>query len=258
MASEKRIRNQFSVGSLAAAIGRRREYPTAIGFAIAPLRTRTGNRAWHGIDPDRMSWEKLGGEGVVIPSIDAGDEVPTLPPSPLSLWEFGYIDKDAEIMRPTLTIDPALNVSTGNTQEADDSASRVPTGTATDAPRIDGLDGTPPILLALLELSRSKDRHSLAVLQAAQQSQGQAWEKLMGLMDSYDEMQKQTATQRDDAIKQLRDVVAVNADLGNQLAEARENAQLHITIRELFSGKPELLVDSLKGLAIAVIEKIKS
>lgn len=285
MAKGEKRSNQSIVGSLADAIGRREHFQEAVAFSVAPLKVRSGARSWHGINSKTNRWEKEASEGTAFPNVDEGDEVPQLPPSPIGLWEFCFIDKAGEILRPTITIDPTYNV--GSTAAADQDEPAPERGTADrpsadrggadrggadrgaadpategsgQAPRVDPSDpqAAGSMLAVMLELVRQKDRHALLVLQAAQTNQQSAWDKLVGLVEIHEGMHARNEALRDQAIAQLREAVAANADLSNRLIEAQQDGQLHLTIRELFSGKPELLVTSFRELLIGVMDKLKS
>ena len=285
MAKGEKRSNQNIAGSLAEAIGRREHFQEAVAFSVAPLKVRSGARSWHGINSKTNRWEKEASEGTAFPNVDEGDEVPQLPPSPIGLWEFCFIDKAGEILRPTITIDPTYNV--GSTAAADQdeptperggadranadrggadrgAAERGAADPASEgsgqAPRLDPSDpqAAGSMLAVMLELVRQKDRHSLLVLQAAQTNQQSAWDKLVGLVEIHEGMHARNEALRDQAIAQLREAVAANADLSNRLIEAQQDGQLHLTIRELFSGKPELLVTSFRELLIGVMDKLKS
>jgi hypothetical protein len=257
MAQKEKRPNQNTVGSLADAISRRDHFPDAIAYSIAPLKVRSGARSWHGVNRHTNKWEKEHSDGVAFPDVDQGDEVPQLPPSPINTWEFCFIDRNGEIIRPTLTIDPSYNVGNGASQETDDSGgeSRIP-----PAPRVDA--GEPASLGAMMtmimEISRQKDRHALAVLQATQINQQAAWDKLVGLVQIHEGMHARNEALRDQAIAQLKATVETNAELSNKLMEAQQEGQLHVTIRELFAGKPELLVSSFRELFIGLVEKLKT
>lgn len=258
MAEKEKRSIKNCVGSLADAIGRRDQYQDAVAFSVAPLKVRSGARSWHGINRQSNKWEKEASEGVAFPDVDDGDEVPQLPPSPINTWEFCFIDKSGEILRPTITIDPSYNVGNTAAQEADDSpADRNPQHAP---PRVDPADPSSfgPLVTMLLELTRQKDRHSLAVLQAAQANQQLAWDKLVGLVQIHEGMHARNEALRDSAIAQLKEAVSANAELSNRLMEAQQDGQLHLTIRELFAGKPELLVSSFRELFIGVVEKLKT
>lgn len=290
MAKSDKRSNQNCVGSLAEAIARREHYQEAVAFSVAPLKVRSGARSWHGINSKTNKWEKEASEGTAFPDVDEGDEVPQLPPSPIGVWEFCFIDKGGEILRPTITIDPTYNVGSAATADQDEPAAdhgapdrastyrpgadrgaadrgRADRGTAdhgtepgAQAPRLDPGDpqAAGSMLAVMLELVRQKDRHALLVLQAAQTNQQSAWDKLTGLVEIHEGMHARNEALRDQAIAQLKEAVAVNADLSNRLLEAQQDGQLHLTIRELFSGKPELLVNSFRELLIGIVEKLKT
>lgn len=247
---------KFIAGSLKEAIKHRDEYPQAIGFVVAPLKTRTGARAWHGIDRESRTWQPLGDDGVAVPSIDNGDQVPPLPDTPLRLWAFAYIGSDSVPIRPTWTIDPAFNVA--STVEAAD-PEQPQAAPAPQVPKQPRPEYDPSaIVTAVLELTAQKDAHALLVLKEAQLLQTQAWGKLIGLLEHHEKALDRSEQERAASLAQVREVVGINAKLANDLAEAKNDDQMWKTIQECFKDKPELLVDSAKGLLIAIFEKLKA
>lgn len=285
MAKSEKRSNQNIVGSLADAIARREHFQEAVAFSVAPLKVRSGARSWHGINSKTNKWEKEHSEGTAFPDVDEGDEVPQLPPSPIGIWEFCFIDKGGEILRPTITIDPTYNVGSSAAPDQDEPApergaadrasayrraadpgptDRGPGDPSNEqgaqAPRVDPSEGQSPgsMLAFMLEMVRQKDRHALLVLQAAQANQQSAWDKLTGLVEIHEGMHARNEALRDQAIAQLKEAVGVNADLSNRLLEAQQDGQLHLTIRELFAGKPELLITSFRELLIGIVDKLKT
>lgn len=247
MADTKSDQEGLTVVSLADVMKRRNQYPEAHAFIVAPLKTHTGARSWRGIDGTGRAWGKVGMDGVVFPSVDAGTDVPPLPPSPLNMWEVGFTDSEGNMLRPTLTIDPAFKTK-GQAEGASDSSTGQ-RGAAADP-------NTAKDLL-LLELIREKDRHALMTLKGAQEAQAGAVSLVIGLSKHYQEALSESQATRKLLEEQLRELVGTNAELSNKLQEQMQKGQMHETLRVLFQGKPELLIDSGRELITAILEKLK-
>lgn len=251
MAKRESAQNKNAVvKDLQSAMSRRGDYPEAHAFVVAPLRTLTGARSWRGIDPTTNRWERLGNDGVVFPSIDAGVDVPPLPKSEINLWELAFTDREGEILRPSLLIDPSF--SEEKAAEAERSTSDETDEPPPRAPQEPGN----AFLHLVLDLARSKDRASIAALSAAGESQREASKLAIGLVAHYKEALEQSREARGEIEKQLAETVAVNAQLSNKLAEQMQQGQMHETIRQLFAGKPELLIETGKELLKAVADKM--
>lgn len=255
MASPKTV-----VASLADAYKQKALYPTAIGFLIAPLKTRTGKRAWHGINSERTAWEREA-EGAGIAVLTEGvDDLPQLPHSPIELWELAYLDKEAEFIPPTIEISP----SSSTEKEAPESPSSTAASKTIEAEIVEekplppGTDERTALLHEMRQQLRDQHKYTLQLLDSSTKSVTTHRAAYEGLISQLDRRLAHTEKQLI-AAEQARDAaLGANSELQNQLAQERSDSQIHITIRELYKDKPEMLNSLIREGLGFLIEKLKS
>lgn len=261
-------RGPIVVGSIEEAINQSNEFPGALGWMLAPLATRGGGkRSWHVLrvqsdkDGDRaVGWCRENDEGGKLPTLDLeADDLPELPASKISLWELVFIDGNSDLLGPRIWIDPSQAAAQPKAEPAQQSHPAAPQ--EAKAPRSEPMPGNmQDVLLKAFELqigaSKAAQDQSLAAMKAVTSS-------IAEIGKGYAEVQ----TLLTEEIKRSRDRVAVaealrdeavtaNLGLSGQLAEAREDSQLHLTIRELFKDKPELLVTSAAELLDGILKRL--
>lgn len=252
MASPKTV-----VASLADAYKQKALYPAAIGFLVAPLRTRTGKRAWHGINTERTAWQKeAAGAGVALLT-DGIDDLPPLPDSPINVWELVFMDKDAELIAPTIEINTA--------SESDERESRTTEAPKTieaeiidEKPLPPGTDEKVALIHEMRAYLREQNKYTLQVIEASAKTLNSARAASDGIISQLDRRLAHVEKRLIDAELARDAALGANTELQNQLAQERSDSQLHITIRELYRDKPELLNGVIREGIGFVIEKLKS
>lgn len=235
------------VVNLSAAIEFGRTLRNAFAFLIAPLATqRGGRRSWHAIKGD--SWQSVNvgpNESEPIPPLldDGAEDLPTLPASPLRLWEVVFLDRKAEELAERCLIDPSIGdvIDVDATEPTERTTRGQPNGP-----------------------SPSNASEAIQAYQLASQILKQHLNSMASLTEA---THKIIDTQRrdNDALRerqakidlQHQEAVAANMDLAAQLAEAKAGDQFMATVQVLFKDKPELLLGAVKDLLSGLAEKIK-
>lgn len=256
------------VASIAEAINKASDFPDAIAWMVAPLATRSGGkRSWQvfrvrsGEDHDEIvGWCKENDPGAKLPTLDVDlSELPELPPSKVQLWELVYIDGNSDLLGPRIWIDPTAASQPKTSEPTPQAAPAAPQQEKARQP-----DPTPPLgaevilraFEAQISANQAAQSQSLAAMKAVSDSIAQIAKGYAGVQDLLtDEIRR--GREAITAAEALRDkAVESNIGLSAQLAEAREDSQLHLTIRELFKDKPELLVSSIAEMADAFLKRL--
>ena len=232
------------VSNLAAALALADNYKSPRAYLIAPLTTRTGQRRWMGLAPDGQSWVSISDPDFEPPLTDNGaDDLPPLPPSPINLYAFAFVDDNGHPVRPYIEIAPA--------EENQAAAAAAATGQST-APNTDG-----PALQQVLQLVKNKDAHAIEALKLAQSLIGTIGQAQLGVISEWRHLVGELREELKTAAATRDAAMLANSQLSQQLAEEREGGEMWRTVRELFSGKPEVLLEGLARLGKAVLTTVQ-
>lgn len=241
-------RSKQVVATLAEAIAQAEHYPDAQGFMIAPLMQKGGARSWHVIDWDKGEWVR-DDDDQDVPGVDSDPELlPKLPKSRIGMWAFTFTDERGELLKPEIQI--ALP------RPAESSASDRP---AEAAPRVGASSPRNEAIAVLTDSLRQSNEDARAAMEQAIRALSLAREEIektaAARRAELEVLAKMKQTEIETLHRQLaqaitdRDVaLRENGELCVAMSEVRNRNDLADILREIFAGKPELLVSSAKEL----------
>lgn len=233
------------VSSIAAALALADNYKSPRAYLIAPLTTRTGQRRWMGLAPDGLSWLSVGDADFEPPLTDNGaDELPALPPSPINLYAFAFIDDNGHPVRPYIEIAPSEESSARESP-----AALPPTATPGQDPVA--------VIAQVLQLAKAKDLHAIEAMKLNQTLIGTFAAAQVGVVTEWKNLVQELRTELKAASATRDSAILANGQLSQQLAEEREGGEMWRTVRELFNGKPEVLLEGLARLGKAFLNTVQ-
>lgn len=248
------------VRDLFSAIELEGEYKGASAFMIAPVTGERGRPVWWGVREvdGKLEWAKEKDEPNCAMLDDAGN-LPNLPPSPKNQWLLGFVDKQGDLLRPYVLIDPnVIDVTPEPPPPPPPSAPRGPRMSAPSDEAPTSGASTADALGALVAVMRDQSKQQISLVQEQQKGFSEiraSYEQINKSLREELELERQRRIQ---AENQYKEALGANSELATQIAYLKHESQGHETVRVLFKDKPELLVNSAREFATGLLQTLQA
>lgn len=248
------------VRDLISAIELEGEYKGASAFMIAPVTGERGRPVWWGVKEvhGKLEWAKEKDEPNCAMLDDVGN-LPDLPPSPKSQWLLGFVDKQGDLLRPYVVIDPnVIDVTPEPQPPPPPGAPRAPRMSVPTEDSSTSGASSADALGALVAVMRDQSKQQIALVQEHQKGFSEiraSYELINRNLREELELERQRRIQ---AENQYKEALGANSELATQIAYLKHESQGHETIRVLFKEKPELLVNSVREFATGILQTLQA
>lgn len=240
-----------TVGTLAEALDQVREVQGAHGFLIAPLsRTSGGARSWHALGDDGRRWIPENDEGAEVPVLNeiVAEELPRLPLSKLNLWAVIGVALGGDTLKPEVILDPRLTET--ESPAVSSRFAKSPPPPPAPPPPVD-------VVQALLQALHVANEDVRKMSEEGRLSLRTAREELTSMAEVREKEMARVERRATQADNDRNEVLKANSELSSLVAELKARSETHATIRELFAGKPELLISAAKEFFDGIFAHIK-